>query len=230
MKIQFIGTGGAFDVAFGNSAAIVEHDGLRVLLDCGHSVFPELVRKGLVDTLDAVLLTHLHDDHAGSLSTLIFYYNLVLKKGKLQLIVPSCSFQAELEEYLTHSLRKPQERMQFVDIGNYPFIEPIDTFGHHVDGMQTWAYVFKSLRSCFVYSGDNGRPDLLFEKIRLMGHTGATVFHDICFTAGVSAHAYYKDLMGFQQDFKIWGYHCDAHLNPDDNTIPLVFHQPSFVG
>jgi len=39
-------------------------------VDCGFTVFPELVRLGLLGSVDVVLISHLHCDHTGSLCTL----------------------------------------------------------------------------------------------------------------------------------------------------------------
>ena len=41
-----------------------------VLVDCGFTVFPELVRRGILNDVDVVLISHLHADHTGSLCTL----------------------------------------------------------------------------------------------------------------------------------------------------------------
>jgi ribonuclease BN (tRNA processing enzyme) len=49
-SLKFVGTGGAFDVAQGNSAAYVQLGDVSILIDCGHTVFPRLVQLGLAHT------------------------------------------------------------------------------------------------------------------------------------------------------------------------------------
>jgi ribonuclease BN (tRNA processing enzyme) len=107
LGIRFVGTGGAFDVELGNSAAIVSMAEANYLVDCGHSVFPRLVQLGLVSKIDGILITHLHDDHVGSLSSLVLYHSLVLQKGRMKIYVPSADFQASLSALLSHSLGDP---------------------------------------------------------------------------------------------------------------------------
>jgi ribonuclease BN (tRNA processing enzyme) len=67
MRITFLGTGGAFcdyRVNYQNNA-IVEAGGVRVLLDCGTTACQSLKELDIhPDELDAVVLTHLHGDHA----------------------------------------------------------------------------------------------------------------------------------------------------------------------
>lgn len=225
MKIQFIGTGGAFDVEYGNSAAILTVSGQNILIDCGHSVFPELVKSGLADTIDAVILTHLHDDHAGSLSSLILYHQIVLNKGKVKIIYQDEAFRDQIYNFLCFSLGKPEKRMEFVPLSDFPMLGVVDTHGQHVVGMQSWALYANSPDSSLVYSGDNGNPDFLFEELKGRGlKTPTRVFHEISFlTQEGGSHAYYKDLIPYLDRYEIFGYHCDPRRNPKDNPIPLVY-------
>ncbi len=82
--LNFLG----IDSGFGfenNSAYAVENNNL-LLIDCGGTVFAKLLRmnqnNGFLKTKDEIniIITHLHDDHVGSLSTLILYCKYVLNK------------------------------------------------------------------------------------------------------------------------------------------------------
>lgn len=48
------------------TSALVEHNGLRILIDCGPDFRQQMLRHKITD-LDAVILTHQHKDHTGGL-------------------------------------------------------------------------------------------------------------------------------------------------------------------
>lgn len=229
MNISFLGTGGAFDVALGNSSALVDCAGVRFLFDCGHSVFPRLVERGLAESIDVVLVTHLHDDHVGSLSTLIFYMTIVLQRPQLTLAVPSPAFEAELRAFLRHSQPELDKRVRFVPITDYPQVRAIDTFGSHVPGMPTWGYAFEEGTQRVAFSGDTGQPKLIFDALAAWGWQGALVFHEVIFWPGIASHSYYQDLELYLGDYQVWGYHCDAAYAPADLRLPLVAQHPDWA-
>ncbi|MGL4358423.1 MAG: MBL fold metallo-hydrolase [Cetobacterium sp.] len=83
-KLNFLGHGGAFDDCT-NSSAYLEFtkDGKKQVLfiDMGANVFEkakELIMKNRYSAIN-VAITHLHSDHVGSLSSLIFFCHFVLR-------------------------------------------------------------------------------------------------------------------------------------------------------
>ena len=48
------------------TSALVEHNGLKILIDCGPDFRQQMLRHKITD-LDAVILTHQHKDHTGGL-------------------------------------------------------------------------------------------------------------------------------------------------------------------
>lgn len=81
MKLEVLGTNSAFVKNGVNNSFILwrnEDDG--VLLDCGYTVFQELVRKNYAEKVNTLLLSHQHQDHAGSAVTLLEYRNNILGK------------------------------------------------------------------------------------------------------------------------------------------------------
>lgn len=72
--LKFLGIGGydSFELK-ANSAYYKLNDGL-ILIDCGDTTFRELVKEGLDYVKDIyIVITHLHNDHAGSLDSLVYY-------------------------------------------------------------------------------------------------------------------------------------------------------------
>jgi ribonuclease BN (tRNA processing enzyme) len=221
MTIQFIGTGGAFDYRQGNSAAIVAWRDMRILVDCGADVFRALRERDAADDITHILITHLHDDHAGSLGSLLAYHTIVLRKPRLKLIYPTESFRKHLHAFLDFIIRT-DEHAEFVAIDDIPGLSFIDTFGRHVPQFPTFAYIFTEGERTIAYSGDIGDPDFVFDNLRSLRLHGATVFHDISFSPQNKAHAFYKDVAKHAGEFEIYGYHLDPEKAPDDNPIRLV--------
>jgi ribonuclease BN (tRNA processing enzyme) len=71
--VRFFGSGDSFgDGGRFQSCILVEHDGYRALLDCGASSLIAMKRASFdPNTIDAVLVTHFHGDHAGGVPYLI---------------------------------------------------------------------------------------------------------------------------------------------------------------
>ena len=97
MGIKFLGTGGAFHPSCGSSSALLQF-GKTVLIDCGNDVFSKLLEQELVDQIDYAFITHTHEDHISSLSSLIYYKKLILKETlKIECVD---SVAKKLETYL----------------------------------------------------------------------------------------------------------------------------------
>jgi ribonuclease BN (tRNA processing enzyme) len=73
VRVRFLGTGSPF--APGGrmqSCIVVESDDGRIMLDCGATALVGMARAGIEpDSIDAIVLTHLHGDHFGGLPFLI---------------------------------------------------------------------------------------------------------------------------------------------------------------
>lgn len=87
MKIQFVGSGSAFNKKDGQSNALVIADsGKRLLIDCGSYCWHGMRDLGLgVGDIDALYVSHLHADHVGGIEELAFctYFNPALKRPLL---------------------------------------------------------------------------------------------------------------------------------------------------
>ncbi|MBC3540006.1 MBL fold metallo-hydrolase [Rufibacter sediminis] len=229
MKFTFLGTGGAFDVAYGNSAALVEFKGHTILLDCGFTVYPTLRQHQLTSKVEYILLTHLHNDHTGSLANILLHCHYYNTNCKPIILYPDDDFRDEVYEFLRLQVQKPENYVDFTPLSELPGITAIDTFGLHTEKLQTYAYVFEENAERVAFSGDIGQPDALFAFLRGMPPKATTVFHDITFSEQNSTHTYYKKLIPMMQDYHIYGYHCDPSQSPEDNPFQLVHHQPHLM-
>lgn len=228
MQIKFLGTGGAFDVDYLNSAALLEFRDMNILLDCGFTVFPTLVQKNLVHKADYILLTHLHNDHCGSLATLLLYKNIIEKSERPILLYPSEQFRQQLLSFLQLQIRDIDKYADFLPLEQVDGVTCIDTFGQHAENMQTYAFVFED-EYRLAYSGDLGKPDALFDKLGKMPSMPTHVYHDITFNSLNTGHTYYKKLLPYMNGYDLFGYHCDPTENPADNPIRLVFYQNGLI-
>ncbi|ALI98317.1 MBL fold metallo-hydrolase [Rufibacter tibetensis] len=230
MKFKFLGTGGAFDIDYGNSAALVEFKDQTILLDCGFTVYPTLRKHQLTRGITYILLTHLHNDHTGSLANILLHCYYFNTHCRPTILYPDDDFRDELYEFLRFQLQKPEQYVDFAPLSEVPGIIALDTFGLHAEKLQSYAFIFEEEDGDrVVYSGDLGQPDALFAYLRGMPPKATTIYHDITFSEENIAHTYYKKLIPLAQDYQIYGYHCDPLKNPTDNPLPLVFNQPELM-
>jgi hypothetical protein len=223
MKIRFLGSGGAFDFQYYNSSAILEWKGEQLLIDCGNRIYSRLCELGLAGLPDSVVITHLHDDHAGSLASLLAHRIYVEKsKRPLRIYYPDKFFLRLLRDFLSFSIRPIDRYATFLPLGELSGAQSIDTSGRHVSWMPSRAYLFQEGKDVLAYSGDLGDENFLFEKLKEKGMEGARVFHEITFDPEAKSHSYYKEVQNHLEDFRIYGYHCDPRDKSSDCRIPLV--------
>lgn len=230
MDIKFLGTGGAFDYEFGNSAAWVNFHGTCILIDCGNSVYRRLRETGLADQVDYILITHFHDDHVGSLSSVILHHKYFLHPPrKARILVPNENFQQEIYDYVNFSLTEPLDYLEFFPIDTIPGLTAIDTYGCHVANMQTWAFAFETDSEILAYSGDLGDANIIFDYLKTRPAKKTRVFHEMSFQPSDGVHSYYQDLNPRTREVEIYGYHVDPREEPADNQVPLVCRHPEFL-
>lgn len=82
MELEVLGTNSAFAKdGLTVSMLLWMSDDEAVLIECGFPVFQELLRRNLAGKIKTVLLSHTHQDHAGSAVALIEYrYNVLGEK------------------------------------------------------------------------------------------------------------------------------------------------------
>jgi len=225
--IRFVGAGGAHDLTWGNSAALLTWEGRTYLIDCGFTVYPRLFEKGLVETIDAICLTHLHDDHIGSLSALLYHRHFLSRLPPVPVLVGTPELYAKLYTYL-HYLMGPVERFAEVVLlpeARFSAVQAIPTSGLHMPHMPSCAYLFSSQEAHLLYSGDIAEPvPVLKEPGWVEAHQPLWVFHDVAFRR-VATHCYYEDLYPWLERAEVWGYHCDPTQAPESNRLPLVHTQ-----
>jgi ribonuclease BN (tRNA processing enzyme) len=84
MKVRFVGSGDSFGSGGRfQTGILVDAPGLRFALDFGASSLVALAQQGIAhNSIDAILLTHLHGDHCGGVPFLLVDAMLAAKRTR----------------------------------------------------------------------------------------------------------------------------------------------------
>jgi ribonuclease BN (tRNA processing enzyme) len=105
MKVTILGNSGGFPAAGGaTSGYLLDIDGHYVLLDCGSGVLANLFKLIDITKLDALILTHLHNDHISGVDVLKYAIDLSGKYG-MKRTEPLPVFAPETPEAAADNLR-----------------------------------------------------------------------------------------------------------------------------
>jgi ribonuclease BN (tRNA processing enzyme) len=223
MEIKFLGTGGAFEYTKGTSSALVTQSDKTILIDCGATVFGQLRKYDLMNTIDYVLITHMHGDHVGCLFQYIYYTHYALNRHT-NFIYTTEAFKKAIIVFLD-AQNVSYDYYSFIHIDKIQGLGYIDTTGMHSPDMIGHAYYFTTENELIYYSGDIGNIDVATDFLTTRKEESITVFHEISKNKAES-HVYYKDAMEKLSEYTAYGYHCDKATIPADNTFPLVEDYP----
>lgn len=91
MILKILGNNGPYPAPNGAcSGYLLQSDSgdTRILIDCGPGVLPRLMAEGCLETLDAVVLSHLHYDHMSDMLPLQYALQLNPRKRPLPVYAP----------------------------------------------------------------------------------------------------------------------------------------------
>lgn len=100
MRVTFVGSGDAFGSGGRfNTCILVEAGATRLLVDCGATSLVALRRLGIdPNTLDAVVVSHLHGDHFGGLPFLLLDAQLVSRRARPLTLAGPPGFAERLDQ------------------------------------------------------------------------------------------------------------------------------------
>ena len=204
--LKFIGTGSAFNTKLHNNSAYISNNRSLLLLDCGSTVFNDLVSLNILHKNIYqlhILITHTHPDHIGSLGEVIFY--AYYKLGIITNIVfPNVSIIINFlnivgvkpEMYNIVSINDMQETSLMTHQGLFiarfkqvSHSNTIESYGIEIEHRQN------NETHTFYYSGDsNELPTSILNKLLI--DDNYHIYHD---TAGLeyegSAHLSFNKLL-----------------------------------
>lgn len=260
VDIDFLGIGGAFDTAEGTASALFKTKGGKLfLIDCGYTAYSKLRKKGLIEKVDKVFITHTHEDHINGLST--FIYDSFLIHNKPVHIECTKKVSERLKSYL--DLCGHPEDNYSLNIDDFLFIEDekisitkIDTSSYHwpVNNFPNSGLLFhfdtsnefssdSSDYAVVIYSGDINVPitSLMTPSIYPFVYENPDnvfIFHDMTsLVHPQNPHTNFELLSPVLDEFKnLFTYHHNeeqvAKINQENPKIAftsLIFQGDSFV-
>ena len=155
----FLGSGAAFYPEAGNTSAYFLADKHLYLIDCGETVFSELMKRGIFQDISAVtaVISHLHSDHCGSLSSLIIYCHYALGIPFYLCVPDHGEYCSQLKILLklmgcTESLYSFITESELSCFGPYQALHYIPT--EHVPCLLCHSFVLDSPEGSLFYSAD----------------------------------------------------------------------------
>ena len=144
MELNFIGRDSGFGAK--NNSAYYETENKLTIIDCGFTVFN--IAKNTFDFNKyeniEIIITHLHNDHAGSLSQLILYLWFVFHKKTT--VISKC---AHIRDYLDIT-GTPKESYEIkTSTENIEFIKTT-----HVDDLDAYGFKATINNKNILYTGD----------------------------------------------------------------------------
>lgn len=180
MELKFLGRGSAFNTKEGNTSAYYKQGDMMLLIDCGESVFKTIKENNVLDGVKDlnILITHLHSDHAGSLSSLIMYCYYCLG------IKPNVYFpNMGADDFIEFTGAKKNilwNKLNVVDFENKYgiFIKLIKV--NHVNELKSYGYEIRDNNDNIkiFYSGDNDSTDINFLQYAVLNNY--IIYHDCC--------------------------------------------------
>ncbi len=192
MELKFLGSGACFYPKLKNTSAYFIHKNNLVLLDCGETVYENLMKAEKLDKFENVyvVITHLHADHVGSLGSLVSYFKCVLHK-QIYVIHPQetiCQLLTLLGIEDDFYIYVKEIKNQITDLEIVPHLV------NHVPNMECFGYEIRDKETCIYYSGDSiDIPDIVLQKF--MEKKIKIIYQDVStYQSKKPTHMYYGEL------------------------------------
>lgn len=219
MKLTVVGCSGSIPgPASSASCYLVEHDGVRIVLDLGSGALGALQRHVVLESIDAVLLSHLHADHCLDACAFVVWHRYSEHSGgpvplygptgtEQRLMAAYFPGEAGLEDVFDIRIVSPAS---VVEIGGLAI-----TFARVNHPVETHAIRVDCGSSVLTYSGDTGSCD---ELVRLAARSDVLL-----------CEAAQPDLSGYPPELHLTGRQAGEHAAAADVGRLLLTHIPPWV-
>ena len=178
------------DSGFGekNNSAYFEKNNDLFLIDCGATVFNEIKNKFDFKSFKNIniIITHLHNDHAGSLSQFILYMWFIFKK-KVN-VISNC---IHIKEYLDITGTPPESYEVKKELDNLKFIKT-----KHTDFLDAYGFILNIDNKKILYTGDTVNLDSFMPYLNTINE----LYIDVSKFGG--AHIKVDDVLDILKDLK----------------------------
>ncbi|NSW90541.1 MAG: MBL fold metallo-hydrolase [Firmicutes bacterium] len=164
MKLTVLGNYGPFPAAGGAcSGYLVQEGENNILIDCGSGVLSNLQKAIRIEDIDAVILTHLHNDHMSDMLILQYAVDLKNKRENMNKIITVYAPSDPLDIYNRLDIENifdlnPITKDMVLNFGNLRF-----TFAEMKHPVKNFAISIENKGKRFVYSGDTAWCDSILD-------------------------------------------------------------------
>lgn len=207
--LQMIGTGNAFAKSYYNNNALLQAENYTLLIDCGITAPLSLHQLGKsLDSIDAVLITHIHGDHVGGLEELAFQMKYVFGRKPILYIADTLvtklwenTLKGGLMQEGINSLEDAFEvrvlhENQTTRISDGLKVELMQT--PHIPGKKSYSVY---INGTIFYSADTTfQPELLKSLVYERGCQ--RIFHECQLTGKGEVHSTLEELLSLPADIR----------------------------
>lgn len=164
MRLTVLGSAGSYPApARACSSYLLEHDGYRLLVDCGNGSLANLMQRAEVDSVSAVVVTHRHVDH---MADLVGLYHLLRFHGerteRLPVFAPAAVIDVMAALLPGDDALHDVCRFERVSAGRHLSLGPLEVSLFQADHpVETVAMRVEAGGASLAYSADSGpTPEL----------------------------------------------------------------------
>ena len=176
MDLNFLGRGADFNPKEGNTSAFFIENNELFLIDCGESVFGNIIMEDVLDGINKInlMITHTHPDHIGSAASLIgyAYYNPKQKRIPVDIILPGSTKYLYSRDIKILLRKSGSERYKYNFACDKDFDGKYNSFQSlryvkttHYSKLKCYSLIFNTKNGIIYYSGDTNEINTLMKII-----------------------------------------------------------------